>query len=153
MPQEKGIKSFKEIYDQVLAEMQAGRQKAATFQRSSPTERPSYILKTTFKPDASKNSQDTVPPSLKAEADHSSAPRVLSKAQKEALECFRRHGEILAVNVGDSDIKKAFRRLAKRFHPDKASGLSSEAQKNWAREFHQIHLAYRLLLERHISHK
>jgi DnaJ-class molecular chaperone len=141
------MKSFKEIYDQVLSEMQAGRQKAATFQRSSPAEGPSYILKTPFKPFPGQNRGGKPFPSPKADTEPSSRPRVLTKIQKESLECFRRHGEILAEDAGESEIRKAFRRLAKRFHPDKTTGLSQEQQKIWAQEFHQIHLAYRTLLK------
>jgi hypothetical protein len=145
------MKSFQEIYDQILADMQAGRVNGATFRRSAASDQPPYILRSKPKPFPEKKSKGPSPVFKKAKPPRSDQPRVLTESQKQALECFHRYGELLDGYSGIADIKKAFRRLAKRLHPDKASHLSPETQKIKAYEFHQIHLAYRQLLEIHFN--
>lgn len=153
IPEGKAVKSFQEIYDQVLAEMQAARQKGVTFQRSSITSQPPPIPKSAIKSFPGQKPK-TLPSGFKKEKPPSSVrPRVLNEGQKEALACFQYHGERLDEQAGINEIKKAFRRLAKKFHPDKISGLNQETQNIKAEQFQQILLAYRLLLEMHPSHK
>ncbi|MBA4394815.1 MAG: hypothetical protein C0407_14790 [Desulfobacca sp.] len=141
------MKSFQEIFDQMLAEKQADRVKGVTFRRSSAADRPPYILKANPKPSPEKKTKEPPTVSKTDTPQRPIPPRALTEIQKQALECFNRHGEMLDEYAGITEIKKAFRRLAKRLHPDKASDLSPETQKMKAYEFHQIHLAYRHLLE------
>jgi hypothetical protein len=145
------MKSFQEIFDQILAEKRAGRVKGATSHRSSAADRPPYILNSNTKPLPEKKSKETPPVFKKEKPQRSFHTRSLTDIQKQALECFHRHGEMLDECSGITEIKKAFRRLAKKLHPDKASGLCPETQKIKAQEFHQIHLAYRQLLEGHFN--
>ena len=53
--------------------------------------------------------------------------------------------EILGINVDatDSDVKKAFRILAKKFHPDKNPGDEQTAE----RKFKEIVNAYQVLID------
>jgi DnaJ-class molecular chaperone len=48
------------------------------------------------------------------------------------------------INASDSDIKKAFRNLAKKFHPDKNPGDEQTAEQ----KFKQIISAYQVLIDR-----
>jgi hypothetical protein len=145
------MKSFQEIYDQILADMQAGRVNGATFHRSSASDQPPYIRKLKAKPFPEKKTPGTSPVFKKEKPHRTDQPRVLTESQKQALGCFQQYGELLDEFPGIADIKKSFRRLAKRLHPDKASHLSPEIQKMKALEFHRIHLAYRHLLEIHFN--
>lgn len=45
------------------------------------------------------------------------------------------------------DIKKAYRRLALRFHPDKHAGSSEEARSDASLKFQQISFAYAVLVD------
>jgi hypothetical protein len=141
------MKSFQEIYDQIMAEMQAGRVKGAPFHRPSASDQPPYILKSKTKLFPEKKPQNSPAFIKKEKLQQGIQPRALTEFQKQALECFHRHGEMLDESAGITEIKKAFRRLAKRLHPDKISGLSPETKKSKAHEFHQLHLAYRHLLD------
>jgi curved DNA-binding protein CbpA len=53
------------------------------------------------------------------------------------------------INASDSDIKKAFRNLAKKFHPDKNPGDEQTAEQ----KFKQIISAYQVLIDRDKRHK
>ena len=55
--------------------------------------------------------------------------------------------EVLGVddNASDEDIKKAFRKLALRLHPDKLSGASEEQRAAAERKFKEVNGAYSVL--------
>ena len=42
----------------------------------------------------------------------------------------------------DDEVKKAYRRLAMKFHPDKVEGLGEEVKKNAEQQFREINEAY-----------
>ena len=45
----------------------------------------------------------------------------------------------------DEEIKKAYRRLAMKYHPDKVEGLGEEVKKNAEAQFREINEAYETL--------
>ncbi len=42
----------------------------------------------------------------------------------------------------DDEIKKAYRRLAMKYHPDKVEGMGDEVRKNAEAQFREINEAY-----------
>lgn len=48
----------------------------------------------------------------------------------------------LESNATDDEVKKAYRRLAMKYHPDKVASLGEEMQKNAAAQFREINEAY-----------
>ncbi len=54
------------------------------------------------------------------------------------------HYEVLEVNpeASEDEIKKAYRRLVKKFHPDKLEGLGTEAKKGAEEKFVKVQEAY-----------
>lgn len=57
------------------------------------------------------------------------------------------HFRILGVksNASEDDIKKAYRRLANKFHPDKLHGLSDEEKDAAAAQLQRVKAAYEVL--------
>jgi curved DNA-binding protein CbpA len=57
------------------------------------------------------------------------------------------HFRVLGVkaNASDDDIKKAYRRLANKYHPDKLHGLDDEAKEQAAQQLQRVKLAYDVL--------
>lgn len=45
------------------------------------------------------------------------------------------------------EVKKAYRRLAMKYHPDKVANMSEDIQKNAARQFREINAAYEQLMK------
>ena len=60
---------------------------------------------------------------------------------------MQNHFRILGVktNASDEDIKKAYRRLANKYHPDKLHGLSEDEQQRAATQLQQVKTAYEVL--------
>jgi DnaJ like chaperone protein len=54
------------------------------------------------------------------------------------------HYEVLEINpeVNDDEVKRAYRRMVLKFHPDKVEGLGEEVRKGAQEKFLQIQLAY-----------
>lgn len=48
----------------------------------------------------------------------------------------------ISENATDEEVKKAYRTMAKKFHPDKLAGLGQEAQQNAANKFRKVQEAY-----------
>ena len=48
-------------------------------------------------------------------------------------------------NASDEDIKKAYRRLAMKYHPDRVEGLGDEVRRNAEAQFREINEAYETL--------
>jgi hypothetical protein len=72
--------------------------------------------------------------------------RPLTAAQRAALECLRAFGAPLAgAAVTDSEVKAAFRELARRFHPDRHPEADDAERQYLGRAFGQIAEAYRVL--------
>ena len=42
----------------------------------------------------------------------------------------------------DEEVKKAYRKMAMKYHPDRVSTLGEEVQKNAAEKFRKVHEAY-----------
>ena len=52
--------------------------------------------------------------------------------------------EVLGIppSATDEEVKKAYRRLAMKYHPDKVEGMGEEVKKNAAAQFREINEAY-----------
>ncbi|MBZ9610628.1 cold adaptation protein ActJcold adaptation protein ActJ [Rheinheimera maricola] len=57
------------------------------------------------------------------------------------------HFRVLGVktNASDDDIKKAYKRLANKFHPDKLHGLNDDEKDTAATQLQRVKLAYDVL--------
>lgn len=53
----------------------------------------------------------------------------------------------LRQGVTKEEVKKAYRRLAMKYHPDKVANMSEEVQKNAARQFREINAAYEQIMK------
>ena len=48
----------------------------------------------------------------------------------------------IEANAGDEDVKKAYRKMAVKFHPDKVAALGEEVQKAAKEKFQKVQQAY-----------
>ena len=53
----------------------------------------------------------------------------------------------------DDEVKKAYRKMAMKYHPDRVSGMSEEMQRNAAEQMKEINQAYEIIKERRASMK
>ena len=53
----------------------------------------------------------------------------------------------------DEEVKKAYRRMAMKYHPDRVTGMSEEMQRNAAEQMKEINQAYEVIKERRASMK
>lgn len=53
----------------------------------------------------------------------------------------------------DDEVKKAYRRMAMKYHPDRVAGMSEEMQRNAAEQMKEINQAYEVIKERRSSMK
>ena len=53
----------------------------------------------------------------------------------------------------DDEVKKAYRRMAMKYHPDRVAGMSEEMQRNAAEQMKEINQAYEVIKERRASMK
>lgn len=53
----------------------------------------------------------------------------------------------------DEEVKKAYRRMAMKYHPDRVSGMSEEMQRNAAEQMKEINQAYEVIKQRRASMK
>lgn len=53
----------------------------------------------------------------------------------------------------DDEVKKAYRRMAMKYHPDRVAGMSEEMQRNAAEQMKEINQAYEIIKERRASMK
>ncbi len=141
------MKSFQEIFNQTLAEARAGRLSKPGASKGSPFEQSPYILEGSFKAFSGKKpKKPSNEKTEEAKVSPAGRKRILTEPQKQALEFFRSYGEMLDDHAGTIEIKKAFRRLAKKLHPDRAFTVDPAMLKKRAFEFQQLHLAYRKLI-------
>lgn len=74
--------------------------------------------------------------------------RRMTPVQHAALQQFVRLGaRNLSEYATDTEIKKAYRRLALRLHPDMNGCLSTQEQKRRTEQFHLLTQAYQILLD------
>jgi hypothetical protein len=72
--------------------------------------------------------------------------RLLTPLQQEALETLRRAGAPdLRPDYFSSELKSAFRRLARQLHPDRHPGADAEARARLSAAFRDVRDAYRAL--------
>ena len=45
----------------------------------------------------------------------------------------------------DDEVKKAYRRMAMKYHPDRVAGMSEELQRNAAEQMKEINEAYEIV--------
>lgn len=84
-----------------------------------------------------------VPPGVAAAAR---PRRTLLPAERNALEWLRQCGEPgLPDDFTPDELKRAYRRLARRYHPDRHIGADQPTRSALAATFHRIHEAHRLL--------
>jgi|WetSurMetagenome_2_1015567.scaffolds.fasta_scaffold754509_1 hypothetical protein len=77
------------------------------------------------------------------------AARRLTTAQRTALDCLRDLGACtLPDDFTDAEAKRAFRLLARRYHPDRHPEADTAQRLHLAREFDRLTHAYRQLLSR-----
>jgi len=62
-----------------------------------------------------------------------------------ALAALNRLGADLADNISSSELRRAFRRLARRYHPDRHPGSTKAEQQRLSRLFTELTTQYRLL--------
>ena len=57
------------------------------------------------------------------------------------------HFRVLGVksNASDDDIKKAYKRLSNKYHPDKLHGLSDDEKDDAANQLHRVKQSYEVL--------
>ncbi|MBP5341819.1 MAG: TerB family tellurite resistance protein [Bacteroidales bacterium] len=53
----------------------------------------------------------------------------------------------------DDEVKKAYRRMAMKYHPDRVAGMGEEMQRNAAEQMKEINQAYEIIKERRASMK
>ena len=53
----------------------------------------------------------------------------------------------------DDEVKKAYRKMAMKYHPDRVAGMSEEMQRNAAEQMKEINQAYEVIKERRASMK
>jgi hypothetical protein len=95
---------------------------------------------------------DTAPPARASAADGtcgSSLPpfprRRLSPRQQQALEMFNTLGAGLQLHFTGGDLRSAFRRLARKYHPDRHAGCSHQDRDRLAALFGHAREAYEVL--------
>ena len=54
----------------------------------------------------------------------------------------------ISPSATNDEVKKAYRRMAMKYHPDKVANMSEEVQQNAARQFREIKEAYEQIMER-----
>jgi hypothetical protein len=75
------------------------------------------------------------------------APRRLAPGQQAALDCLRDLGACtLPDDFTDAEAKRAFRLLARRYHPDRHPEADAAQRVHLAREFDRLTHAYRQLI-------
>ncbi len=47
----------------------------------------------------------------------------------------------------DDEVKKAYRKMAMKYHPDRVAGMSEEMQRNAAEQMKEINRAYEIIKE------
>ena len=56
-------------------------------------------------------------------------------------------------NASDDDVRKAYRKMAMKYHPDRVAGMSEELQRNAADQMKEINQAYEVIKQRRASMK
>jgi hypothetical protein len=72
-------------------------------------------------------------------------PRRLSKRQHQALDDLNTLGASLDITFTADDLRRAFRTLAHRYHPDRHPRTTCDEQARLAAQFRRAHDAYRIL--------
>lgn len=72
-------------------------------------------------------------------------PRVMTAAQRDAARRFTELGADLPADFTDEELRRAFRALARRWHPDRHPGASPAEHARLARTFAAVMTAYRCL--------
>lgn len=72
--------------------------------------------------------------------------RTLSSVQQRALECLTALGARLVPDFTAAELRREYRQLARRVHPDRHPHASTEQHARLSREFSDATDAYRLLL-------
>lgn len=75
-----------------------------------------------------------------SESDHQSIKAMFIKDHSSAYKILE-----VPETATDEEVKKAYRKMAMKYHPDKVAGLGSEVQKAANEKFQQLNAAYELI--------
>jgi len=74
------------------------------------------------------------------------AVRVLNDAQRRELDSLRRSGAALGSDFTVAELRREYRKLARRFHPDSHPGCAPSVAESLSREFAAVTSSYQRLL-------
>lgn len=72
--------------------------------------------------------------------------RVLTEVQRREFDALRRSGAALTADFTVAELRREYRKLARRFHPDSHPGCSASVAETLSREFAAVTASYQRLL-------
>ncbi|MBP5527784.1 MAG: TerB family tellurite resistance protein [Bacteroidales bacterium] len=84
-----------------------------------------------------------------SDPNYSNSSRSSSSSSSYSKDPYRVLG--IDSSATDDEVKKAYRRMAMKYHPDRVAGMSEELQRNAAEQMKEINQAYEVIKERRPS--